>query len=168
MIPCNESFGLNAGAPDELHIHHFDDHPSIIIIDAEKKEFDTDSKNFIKSSQETVEQPCPWCPNDTENTSHIIARCRQPTVVQARRLFLEKQLARSQDRNSPSPPVWPSQPSTRSKTTAPWPRSHTPQTTKHNRLSTKSSRNADHPKNHSATFTPGCGRRTRLTAPSPG
>ena len=41
---------------------------------------------------ETVEQPCPWCLKDTENTAHIISRCRQPTVVQARRLFLNKQL----------------------------------------------------------------------------
>ena len=38
-----------AGAPDELHIHHFDEHPSIIIIDAEEKKFETDSKNFMKS-----------------------------------------------------------------------------------------------------------------------
>jgi hypothetical protein len=40
---------------------------------------------------ETVEQPCPWCANDSENTGHIIFRCRRPTVVQARRLFLNKQ-----------------------------------------------------------------------------
>jgi hypothetical protein len=40
---------------------------------------------------ESVEHPCLWCPNETENTNHIITRCRQPTVVHARRLFLNKQ-----------------------------------------------------------------------------
>ena len=39
----------------------------------------------------TSEQPCPWCPDDPENTSHVIARCTQPTVVRARRLFLNRQ-----------------------------------------------------------------------------
>jgi ribonuclease HI len=40
---------------------------------------------------ESVDQPCPWCPGETENTNHIITRCTQPTVVIARRSFLEKQ-----------------------------------------------------------------------------
>ena len=40
---------------------------------------------------DSPEQPCPWCPDATENTSHVIARCCQPTVVRARLLFLNKQ-----------------------------------------------------------------------------
>jgi ribonuclease HI len=40
---------------------------------------------------ESVDQPCPWCPGETKNTNHIIARCTQPTVGIARRSFLEKQ-----------------------------------------------------------------------------